>query len=86
MSPSPYSTPPLPLPLSFPPHSQFFKLQVLYPCPDGTLQIAPWDHLKQQIGDIIGASPHPAQHQVGVLTSEHRDNWYKARQNLLKGV
>ena len=34
----------------------------------------------------MNSSPSKPQHPVGVLTTEHRDTWYKARERLMKGT
>lgn len=65
-------------------NGHFFKVQLYYPSNDGTLQIAPFHHIRKQVVEILEASPERAQHQVGLFTSEHRDTWYKKRQRLIK--
>ena len=54
--------------------------------PDGTYALVPAQHIEEQLHKIVESSPTKAQHPVGVLTSEHRDNWYTARERLLSGM
>ena len=65
---------------------QFFKLDVFYECPDGTLALAPPTHIVEQLQAIMEAAPSTCEHPVGILTSEHRDCWYKTRQQLMLGT
>lgn len=64
---------------------QFFKLDVLYECPDGTLAMAPSGHIIEQLHRIIKMTPDPSNYPVGILTSDHRDAWTQSRERLLKG-
>ena len=64
---------------------QFFRLDVLYECPDGTLAVAPSSHIIQQLHNIIKMSSDPADSPVGVLTTEHRDTWTKSRERIIMG-
>ena len=66
-------------------HVQLFKVQLMYLDHNGTPQIAPFDHVRQQVVELMQSSPEPAQYQIGLLTSEHRDVWYQKRQRLMKG-
>ena len=65
---------------------QFFKLDVLYECPDGTLALAPPSHIVKELQAIMDSAPDTCEHPVGILTTEHRDSWYRTRQELLKGM
>ena len=64
---------------------QFFKLDVLCECPDGSLAVVPSSHIIQQLHNIVEMSSDPSQFPVGILTSDHRDTWAKARQRLIMG-
>ena len=64
---------------------QFFKLDVLYECPEGTLAVAPSKHIIEQLHNIIKMTPDPSEYPVGILTSDHRDTWTMARERLIKG-
>ena len=64
---------------------QFFKLDVLYEAPNGELAVCPPTHIVHQLHNILKAAPEPAEYPVGILTSEHRDTWFHARERLLKG-
>ena len=64
---------------------QFYKLDVIYECPDGTLSIAPPSHIVKQLLSILEVAPDSCEHPVGILTTEHRDSWYKTRQKLMQG-
>ena len=66
-------------------YAQFFRLDVLYECPDGTLAVAPSSHIIEQVHNIIKMSPDPSESPVGILTSDHRDNWAKSRERLIAG-
>ena len=46
----------------------------------------PAQYIEEQLHKIVENSPTKAQHPVGVLTSEHRDTWYSARERLIKGM
>ena len=72
-------------PLLPPPH-KFFKLDVLYEVPGGCLAPAPGSHIVEELHRILRAVPTPAEHPVGILTTEHRDTWYQARERLRKGT
>jgi len=54
--------------------------------PDGSYTLVPAQHIEEQLHKIVESSPTKAQHPVGVLTSEHRDTWYNARERLLTGT
>ena len=58
---------------------------MLYECPDGTLAVAPSDHIVQQLHNIFKMSSDPSKYPVGVLTSDHRDTWAKSRERLIAG-
>jgi len=53
---------------------------------DGSYALVPAKHIEEQLHKIMNNSLHKAQHPVGVLTTEHRDTWYKARQRLMAGA
>ena len=53
--------------------------------PDGSYTFVPAQHIEDQLHKIIKGSPTKAQHPVGVLTTEHRDTWYSAREQLITG-
>jgi len=65
-------------------NGHFFKLDVLYESPEGGLAVAPSSHIVRELHRILRAAPDPAEHPVGILTSEHRDTWYQARERLIK--
>ena len=65
---------------------QFFKLDVLYEAPEGGLAVAPGSHIVEELHRILRAAPTPAEYPVGILTTEHRDTWYQARERLIQGV
>ena len=64
---------------------QFFKLDVLYDCGDGTLAVAPSTYIIEQLQNIIKMTSDPSSYPVGILTSDHRDTWTKSRKRLSKG-
>ena len=64
---------------------QCYSLELLCLSPDGSYTLAPAQHIEEQLHKIVKSSPTKAQHPVGVLTSEHRDTWYSARERLIKG-
>ncbi len=64
---------------------QFYKLDIVYQCPDGSLAVAPASHIMSQLHEILKTAPASCEHPVGVLTTEHRDSWTETRQNLLLG-
>ena len=64
---------------------QFYKLDVIYECPDGTLALSPPDHFIKEIIRILETTPDTCEHPVGILTSEHRDAWCESRKELLLG-
>ena len=47
--------------------------------------MAPSSHIIEQLHNIIKMSPEPSESPVGVLTSDHRDNWAKSRERLIAG-
>jgi len=61
-------------------------LEVLVPLPDGSYTLVPAQHIEDQLHKIMENSITKAKHPVGVLTSEHRDTWYNARERLLIGM
>ena len=66
-------------------HVQFFQLDVLYECPDGTLAVVPSSHIIEQLHYIIKMTSDPSKYPVGILTSDHRDSWAKSRERLIAG-
>lgn len=64
---------------------KFYKMDMIYECPDGTLAAAPPNHIVKELQGIMEAAPSRCEHPVGILTTEHRDNWLKTRQELMKG-
>lgn len=64
---------------------QFYKLDLLYETPTGELAVAPASHLVQQLKAIVVSDVEPCKFPVGLLTTEHRDTWYQAREKLNKG-
>lgn len=64
---------------------QFFQLDVLYECPDGTMAVSPSSHIIQQLHNIMKMSSDLSECPVGILTSEHRDSWAKSRERLVAG-
>ena len=64
---------------------QFFRLDVLYKCPDGTLAVAPSSHIIEQLHNIIKMSSDPSESPIGIMTSDHRDNWAKSSERLVAG-
>ena len=72
--------------LIFCPHAlQFFKLDVLCECPDGSLAVVPSSHIIQQLHKIIEMSSNPSQLPIGVLTTLDRDTWARSRERLISG-
>ena len=65
---------------------QFYKLDVIYECPDGMLAMAPPTFILEEVRKILETAPDLCDYPVGVLTSEHRDSWAKTREELLLGV
>jgi hypothetical protein len=64
---------------------QFYKLNLIYECPDGTFALAPPNYIVNQLLSIMEAAPDTCEHPVGFLTSEHRDSWYETRKKLIRG-
>ncbi|XP_065916399.1 carnitine O-acetyltransferase-like isoform X2 [Dysidea avara] len=64
-------------------NGHFFLLEILGKLSNGSFALVPAKHIEEQLHKIVNSSLHKAQHSVGVLTSEHRDTWYKARQRLM---
>ena len=64
---------------------QLYKLDLLYETPTGKLAVAPATHLVEQLKAIIMSGLEPCKLPVGLLTTEHRDTWYQAREELKKG-
>ena len=54
--------------------------------PDGSYTILPVHHIEKELQQIVNSSPSKSQNPIGVLTAEHRDTWYKARERLMKGI
>ncbi len=67
-------------------HFQFFKLDVIYECPDGTLAVAPPSHVMSEIHKVLDSAPETCEHPVGVLTTDHRDNWIRTREEMMQGL
>ena len=65
---------------------QFYSLDILSLLSDGSYALVPAQHIEEQLHKIVESSPTKAQHPVGVLTSEHRDTWYNARERLIQGT
>ncbi|XP_065885479.1 carnitine O-acetyltransferase-like isoform X2 [Dysidea avara] len=65
-------------------NGHFFSLDVLWKLPDGSYTFVPVHHIEKELHQIMNSSPSKPQHPVGVLTTEHRDTWYKARERLMK--
>jgi len=59
---------------------------VIYECPDGTLALAPPSHIMAEIHKVLEAAPETCEHPVGIMTTEHRDNWAKTREEMMLGV
>ena len=64
---------------------QFYKLDMLYQCPDGSFALAPPTHIVKEVLTILETAPDTCEHPVGVLTAENRDSWYETRKKLLLG-
>ena len=64
---------------------QFFKLDVLYECVDGTLVVAPSTFIIEQLHNIIKMTSDPSTYPIGILTTDHRDTWTQSRERLIKG-
>ena len=64
---------------------QFFKLDVLYDTSTGELAVAPPTHIVNELHNVLKSVPEPAEYPVGILTTEHRDTWFYARERLLNG-
>ncbi|XP_065916864.1 carnitine O-acetyltransferase-like isoform X2 [Dysidea avara] len=65
-------------------NGHFFSLDVLWKLPDGSYTFVPVHHIEKELHQIVNSSPAKPQHPVGVLTTEHRDTWYKAKERLMK--
>ncbi|KAL5484736.1 hypothetical protein EMCRGX_G021281 [Ephydatia muelleri] len=65
-------------------NEHFYKLDLLYETPTGELAVAPASHLVQQLKAIVVSDVEPCKFPVGLLTTEHRDTWYQAREKLNK--
>ena len=65
--------------------TQFFRLDLMYECPDGTLAAAPSTHIIDELHNIIKLSSDPSEYPVGILTSEQRDTWTESRERLTMG-
>ena len=66
--------------------SQFFSLDVLTKLADGSYALVPAHHIEKQLVQIVENSSSKPRHPVGILTTEHRHTWYKARERLMKGT
>ena len=51
----------------------------------GEIDIVPPSYIVNEIHKILDDATEPASFPVGVLTTEHRDTWYKASQTLIQG-
>ena len=65
---------------------QFYILDILYETPTGELAVVPGSHLVEQLKAIVVSHVEPCKFPIGLLTTEHRDTWYQAREKLNKGV
>ena len=65
---------------------QMFKLTILGTTPTGEIDIVPPSFLVQELNRILEIVTEPAEHAVGILTTEHRDTWYRVRQELIQGM
>jgi len=61
-------------------------LDVLVKLPDGSYTFVPVHHIEKELHQIVNSSTSKPQHPVGVLSAEHRDSWYHARERLMKGI
>ncbi len=59
---------------------------MLYETPDGTLAVTPSSHVMSELHHILETAPPTNEYPVGILTNEHRDTWYQARERLRKGT
>ena len=53
---------------------------------DGTLAIAPPSYIMKEVHKVLDMAPESCDHPVGILTSEHRENWARTREELHQGV
>lgn len=65
-------------------NEHFYKLDLLYETPNGELAVAPASHVAEQLKKIVMSNLEPNKFPVGLLTTEHRDVWYQARERLIK--
>ena len=49
------------------------------------LAVAPSDHIIAELHRILETTPTQNDFPVGILTNEHRDTWYQARETLKQG-
>ncbi len=49
------------------------------------LALVPPKHIVKELLGIMQAAPDTCEYPVGVLTTEHRDNWLRTRQELMQG-
>ena len=61
-------------------------MDILSSLSDGSYVLVPAQHIEEQLHKIVESSPTKPQHPVGVLTTEHRDTWYNARERLVEGM
>ena len=61
-------------------------MELLCLSPDGSYTLVPAQHIEEQLHKIVESSPTKTQYSVGVLTTEHRDTWYNARERLITGI
>ena len=64
---------------------QFYKLDMFYDTPTGEIALAPPTFILNQLKWIVEDAKERNPYPVGVLTTEHRDKWYEAREKLRKG-
>ncbi|XP_065917320.1 carnitine O-acetyltransferase-like isoform X2 [Dysidea avara] len=64
-------------------NGHLFSLDILCQLSDGSYGLVPAQHIEEQLHSIVNSTPVRAQYPLGVLTSEHRDTWYQARERLL---
>ena len=62
-----------------------YKMNILGINQDGEIDSVPPSYVIRELHKILDDATEPAEHPVGVLTTEHRDTWYRARQTLIQG-
>lgn len=58
---------------------------MFYDTPTGEIALAPPTFILNQLKWIVEDAKERNPYPVGVLTTEHRDKWYEAREKLRKG-